>query len=59
MTTLQDDSLDNDMLPKSDFSNTVRGKHFRRAIEGMGVVILDPDVAASPIRRALTARCAF
>jgi hypothetical protein len=37
---------DDDMLPEYDFSGGVRGKYFRRAIEGTSVVILDDDVAA-------------
>jgi hypothetical protein len=37
---------DEDMRPEYDFANAVRGKYFRRAIEGTNVVLLEPDVAA-------------
>ncbi len=33
------------MPPEYDFSNGVRGKHFRRYQRGTNVVVLEPDVA--------------
>lgn len=38
---------DDDNLPEYDFTNAVRGKYFRRVIEGRMVVVLDPDVAGA------------
>lgn len=38
---------DDSPKPEYDFTNAVRGKYFRRAIEGTGVIILDSDVAVA------------
>jgi len=38
-------SADKDLQPEYDFSNGVRGKHFRRYHRGTNVVVLEPDVA--------------
>lgn len=34
-----------EMRAEYDFSGAVRGKYYRRYIEGSNVVVLDPDVA--------------
>ena len=44
---VETDFDDDDMLAEYDFSGGIRGKYFRRAIEGTSVVILDDDVAAA------------
>jgi hypothetical protein len=38
-------SAGNEMQPEYDFSNGVRGRHFRRYHRGTNVVVLEPDVA--------------
>ncbi len=37
--------IDSDMLPEYDFSSGIRGKYYKRYMQGTTVVILDPDVA--------------
>ena len=34
-----------DMRPEYDFSGAVRGKYYKRFVEGSNVVVLEPDVA--------------
>jgi hypothetical protein len=34
-----------DMRPEYDFSSAVRGKYYKRFVEGSNVVVLEPDVA--------------
>ncbi|MGH7815916.1 MAG: hypothetical protein ACREOR_00860 [Candidatus Binatia bacterium] len=34
-----------EMRPEYDFSDAVRGKYYKRYLEGTNVVVLDPDVA--------------
>ena len=34
-----------EMRPEYDFSGAVRGKYYRRYLEGTNVVVLEPDVA--------------
>ena len=34
-----------EMRPEYDFSNAVRGKYYKRLLQGSNVVVLDPDVA--------------
>lgn len=38
--------VNGEMRPEYDFSNAVRGKYYKRVMQGCNVVILDPDVAA-------------
>ena len=38
-------STADEMRPEYDFSGAVRGKHYKRYLEGTNVVVLDPDVA--------------
>jgi hypothetical protein len=39
--------VNDDMLPEYDFSNGVRGKHYRAYKAGTNVILLEPDVAAA------------
>ena len=34
-----------EMRPEYDFSGAVRGKYYKRCLEGTNVVVLEPDVA--------------
>jgi len=34
-----------EMRPEYDFSSAVRGKYYKRYLEGTNVVVLEPDVA--------------
>jgi hypothetical protein len=38
-------SEDTDMRKEYDFSGGIRGKYYKRYMEGTNIVILDPDVA--------------
>jgi len=38
-------SKESEMQPEYDFSNGVRGKHYRAFQEGSNVVFLEPDIA--------------
>ena len=37
--------LDDEMRPEYDFSQGVRGKHYKQYREGTNLILLDPDVA--------------
>lgn len=39
------DDSDDDMREEYDFSNAVRGKFYREAVDNVTVVLLDPDIA--------------
>jgi hypothetical protein len=39
------DERDDDEIPETDFSGGVRGKYYKRAMQGTNVVLLEPDVA--------------
>lgn len=41
----QEDTEQDEMRPEYDFSNAVRGKFYREAVEHMNVVLLDTDIA--------------
>jgi hypothetical protein len=40
------DELEEDDIPETDFSGGIRGKYYKRAMDGTNVVLLEPDVAA-------------
>ncbi len=36
---------ESEMRPEYDFSGAIRGKYYKRYLEGANVVVLEPDVA--------------
>jgi hypothetical protein len=39
------EQMEDDEIPKTDFSGALRGKYYERAMRGTNIVLLEPDVA--------------